>query len=120
MDFGRATQYLQQAFASVKSDKEYKNSLVSLETARDLVGMAISLGQENRFYEQAQELTEVYRKLGGPGVTDIRLAEINESWAQDLEEQAKVASGKPVCSAPTSRASKCCSTAKRRVWWTGR
>lgn len=96
LDFGRATQFLQSAFASVSSDKEYKNSLVSLETARDLVGLAITLGQENRFYEQAQDLIDVYRKLGGPGVTDIRLAEINEAWAQDLEEQAQHADSSEV------------------------
>lgn len=85
------------ALEKVKIAADYHNPLVDIEHARKLFDQACRELCDSRSYEHALEVAELYKKLAQPGQALVRSAEISETWARDLEEQATAAeAGKSV------------------------
>jgi len=80
-DFGHALE-------KVKTAADYRNSLIDLTRVRQLLEQGCRTYREDRDFERARQVAELYKKLAGPGQAQERYAEISEDWARDLEEQA--------------------------------
>jgi tetratricopeptide (TPR) repeat protein len=85
---GATLQWFRTALDKVQSRGGYKNTVVSIEQARELIEAGCRMYRERQDHERACELATLYRKIALPGVAEEQMAQATEERAEHLAKKA--------------------------------
>src|SRR5207247_7744040 len=84
-----AVEALAAGLAGVRGPDDYRNPLVPLAEARQLVQKAVELCRSKGAWDAAQKAAELFGRLAPPGGGDVMAGQTADEWAKALREQAK-------------------------------
>jgi tetratricopeptide (TPR) repeat protein len=73
----------------VKSPKDYRNTLIDLERARDRIAWGCHVLRQYHDFESALKLADLYRRIALPGIAVSLEAKAAEAWAEQLLGQPR-------------------------------
>jgi hypothetical protein len=91
------------ALQSVRAPADYRNALVPIDEARQIIERTAAICRAKGDGTSAQRLVELYARLAPPGRDDDLLAQSADAAAQSLVEQAKQAPGQSAALLDQSR-----------------
>jgi hypothetical protein len=82
-----ALEAFQRALDKVAAPKDYRNTLIPLERARQRIEYGCQFYSKGRDFDSALQLALLYRKIALPGVAQNLEGQAAEAWARDLQGQ---------------------------------
>jgi tetratricopeptide (TPR) repeat protein len=89
----RALDYFKRAVETIKSPKEYRNTLFDREQASKLFECGFNVFCKRSDFERFEQLASLYQKLAEPGVAETWRARASQKWAEHLCDQVLLLEG---------------------------
>jgi hypothetical protein len=99
-----AVEALAAALKPVAGPDDYRNKLVPLQDARQIVEKAAQACRSRGDWETAAQVAELYNRLAPPSGADVMAGLIADEWAKALAEQARQAPPGPEAAALEEKA----------------
>jgi hypothetical protein len=84
-----ALDFFARALEKVATPAEYKNVLIDVRKARELMEEACRIFNEQQEAESFEKAAELYKKLAAPGAADEKIAQAREGRGKELLEKSK-------------------------------
>ena len=83
-----ALDFFARALEKVCTPAEYKNALIDVRKARELMDEACRIFNEQQEAESFEKAAELYKKLAAPGAADEKIAQAREGRGRELLEKS--------------------------------
>jgi hypothetical protein len=87
-----ALEFFAKALEKVCTPADYKNTLIEVRKARELLEEACRIFNEQQDAESFEKAAELYKKLAAPGAADEKIAQAREGRGKELLEKASTGS----------------------------
>jgi hypothetical protein len=88
-----ALELFAKALDKVCAPADYKNTLIDMRKARELMEEACRIFNEQQDAESFEKAAELYKKLAAPGAADEKIAQAREGRGKELLEKAGTGNG---------------------------